>query len=113
MTTILDDQLYLHSDRLSGKVVLITGGSQFLTCATAMPIGVNHPAPVFSQVVGRASEGRQHSSVPNTSMSSLVCSPGNKLIPHTYSPYRAKLVLGDINESTVQSVAAEIKRARG
>ena len=26
MTTILDDQLYLHSDRLAGKVVLITGG---------------------------------------------------------------------------------------
>lgn len=27
MTTILDDQLYSHSDRLAGKVVLITGDS--------------------------------------------------------------------------------------
>ena len=48
MTTILDDQLYSHSDRLAGKVVLITGECQFLTCATAMPIGVAYPAPAPS-----------------------------------------------------------------
>ena len=30
MTTILDDQLYAHSDRLAGKIVLITG-EHFLT----------------------------------------------------------------------------------
>ena len=44
-------------------------------------------------------------------MSPLVCSPGNEL--YLCSLYRAKLVLGDINESTAQSVATEIKRAGG
>ena len=43
MTTILDDQLYLHSDRLAGRVVLITG--EYLTvlaCVLGAAIEVHH-----------------------------------------------------------------------
>ena len=50
MTTILDDQLYSHSDRLAGKVVLITGGCSTLnvTLGIYVPryigvIGVHRP----------------------------------------------------------------------
>ena len=111
MTTILDDQLYLHSDRLAGKVVLITGECRFLTCA----IGVSHleARPRFFPG-GGAGIGRE---------TALQCAKykyvishllsRKKLIPHLHSPCRAKLVLGDINKSTVQRVAAEIKRAGG
>ena len=68
---------------------------------------------VASQAGERASEGKQRSSVPSTSMPSLVCPPRNELIACLHSTSRAKLVLGDINESTVQSVAAGIKRVGG
>jgi len=77
MTTIPDDQLYSYSDRLAGKVVLITGERLFLTYASTTVIGIDHP--VISQVAERELEGRQRSSVPSTSMPSLVCPSGSEL----------------------------------
>ena len=68
--------------------------------------GVYHPT-IF-QAGERASEEKQRSSVPSTSMSSLE----SRVTVHSHL-CRAKLVLGDINESLAQSVAAEIKRAGG
>jgi hypothetical protein len=57
MTTILDDQLYLHSNRLAGKVVLITGERPPLTCICVPmqtgTIGVDQPFSGGGAGIGR------------------------------------------------------------
>ena len=63
-----------------------------------------------SQVAERASERRQRFSVPSSSTSSLASPPCGRIM---CSVDRAKLVLGDIDESAAQSVAAEIKHVGG
>jgi hypothetical protein len=104
MTTILDDKLYTHGNRLAGRVVLITG---VFVLGAHVCLG-NQLAT--SQVAERASEGRQRSSVLSSSTSSLAHHPCGRIM---CSVDRARLVLGDIDESAAQSVAAEIKRVGG
>ena len=80
MTTILDDQLYSHSDRLAGKVVLITG-----ECFS--PRGRHYGDLSWSpQAAERALEERQRSSAPSTSMLSLVWSSESEVIVRSTRP---------------------------
>ena len=107
MTTILDDKLYTHSSRLTGRVVLITGVF-VLGSPSAGVIKANQFAT--SQVAERESERRQRFSVPSSSTSPLASPPCGRIM---CSVGRARLVLGDIDESAAQSVATEIKRVGG
>ena len=59
MTTILDDQLYAHSDRLAGKVVLITG-----ECLHVCYVSFWWPEFIIPQFSRRGSGHRKRNSAP-------------------------------------------------
>lgn len=110
MTTIPDAQLYAHSGRLHGKVVLITGGRIYRSA----PAGFAH---FFRCTGGAAGIGRETALRYARSKCVFAFGPKSRaMINPTENVgqfHRAKLVLGDLNKSGLDDVVAEIRRAGG
>lgn len=107
MTTILDAQLYAHSERLVGKVVLITG--ERCAAARALP---HRLLILLLYAGGAAGIGRETA----LQYARSKCVPGSPqwLVMSTINYFhRAKLVLGDLNEPGLEKVVSEIRGAGG
>jgi len=112
MTTILDDQLYTHSERLVGKVVLITGEKD-APQRVLFPIVFSFPS--FMQGARPELGEKPPCSTPGRSASfRLALHRLQRLMTSVINQFHsAKLVLGDLNEPGLEKIVSEIRRAGG